>query len=59
MAGVTSGRGNKWQGLQVAGVMRSGRGNEKARGDEWQGNRVAEESSGRGYKWHGLRVAVV
>ena len=32
----------------MARVTRSGRGNEKARGDEWQGNRVAEVTSGSG-----------
>ena len=34
MAGVTSGRGYKWQGLRVAGVT-------SGRGYKWQGLRVA------------------
>ncbi len=39
----------------MARVTRSGRGNEKARGDEWQGNRVAEVTSGMGYEWQSCK----
>ena len=42
----TSGRGNEWQGLRVAGVT-------SGRGYEWQGLRVAGVTSGRGYEWQG------
>ena len=39
----TSGRGNEWQGLRVAGVT-------SGRGYEWQGLRVAGVTSGRAFK---------
>ena len=46
MGGVSSGRGQQWEGLAVGGVS-------NGKGHQWEGSSMGGVISGRGHQWEG------